>query len=251
MSDEKIFDRLDRLMNERNFISGIHNYCDRWCERCLFTSKCSVYAMEEEEQREAERSGKTETDPFAYVHRVFQEVSEKLRQWADEQGIDLNAEPEDDVKTLMEQRKSKVPDTLSVEAEAYGKWLMNWLKENHAETEKIKKELGNSDMHALAAFTDALEVLGWYMFFPAAKFRRASSDPFEDSDAGHADRNGSAKVAIIAIERTMAALAVMLRYMPSHEDELLDVLITLDRIRKQALLDYPGAMAFKRPGLDE
>lgn len=251
MSDEKIFDRLDRLMNERNFISGIHNYCDRWCERCLFTSKCSVYAMEEEEQREAERSGKTETDPFAYVHRVFQEVSEKLRQWADEQGIDLNAEPEDDVKTLMEQRKSKVPDTLSVEAEAYGKWLMNWLKENHAETEKIKKELGNSDMHALAAFTDALEVLGWYMFFPAAKFRRASSDPFEDSEPGHADRNGSAKVAIIAIERTMAALAVMLRYMPSHEDELLDVLITLDRIRKQALLDYPGAMAFKRPGLDE
>ena len=251
MSDEKIFDRLDRLMNERDFVSGIHNYCDRWCERCLFTSKCMVYAMEEEEQREAERSGKAETDPFAYVHQVFQEVSEKLRQWADEQGIDLNAEPDEDVKIAEVKRKSGASDFVSIESEVYGKWLMNWLKENHTETETIKKELGNTDTHALAAFTDALEVLGWYMFFPAAKFRRASSDPYEDSDTGHADRNGSAKVAIIAVERTMAALAVVLRYMPSHEDEMLDVLIRLDRIRKQALLDYPEAMAFKRPGLDD
>jgi hypothetical protein len=24
-------------------ISGIHNYCDRWCERCIYTSKCAVF----------------------------------------------------------------------------------------------------------------------------------------------------------------------------------------------------------------
>jgi len=29
------------------FISGIHNYCDRWCERCHFTERCEVYAAEE------------------------------------------------------------------------------------------------------------------------------------------------------------------------------------------------------------
>jgi hypothetical protein len=26
------------------FIVGIFNYCDRWCERCAFTSRCRVFA---------------------------------------------------------------------------------------------------------------------------------------------------------------------------------------------------------------
>ena len=29
-----------------DFISGIFNYCDRWCERCTMTIKCRQYAME-------------------------------------------------------------------------------------------------------------------------------------------------------------------------------------------------------------
>ena len=27
-------------------IAGIYNYCDRWCERCTFTSRCAVYEDE-------------------------------------------------------------------------------------------------------------------------------------------------------------------------------------------------------------
>jgi len=29
-------------------ISGIYNYCDRWCERCPFTSRCLNFEMSEE-----------------------------------------------------------------------------------------------------------------------------------------------------------------------------------------------------------
>ncbi|HVE57390.1 MAG TPA: hypothetical protein VNB22_11225 [Pyrinomonadaceae bacterium] len=28
------------------FVSGIHNYCDRWCERCTFTARCRVAEAE-------------------------------------------------------------------------------------------------------------------------------------------------------------------------------------------------------------
>ena len=28
---------------KENFIDGIYNYCDRWCERCTFTSRCRNY----------------------------------------------------------------------------------------------------------------------------------------------------------------------------------------------------------------
>ena len=35
MSDEK-----------KSYISGIYNYCDRWCERCRFTSNCYLFTTE-------------------------------------------------------------------------------------------------------------------------------------------------------------------------------------------------------------
>jgi hypothetical protein len=28
------------------FISGIYNYCDRWCERCSMTARCYVFWQE-------------------------------------------------------------------------------------------------------------------------------------------------------------------------------------------------------------
>ncbi len=34
------------------FILGIYNYCDRWCERCKFNSRCAIYHLEQ--QRSAE-----------------------------------------------------------------------------------------------------------------------------------------------------------------------------------------------------
>ena len=40
---------------ENNYIPGIFNYCDRWCERCPLTARCRVYAMEQEEHADDER----------------------------------------------------------------------------------------------------------------------------------------------------------------------------------------------------
>ena len=40
---------LTDLANNPDLISGIYNYCDRWCERCPLTSRCLVYATEQED----------------------------------------------------------------------------------------------------------------------------------------------------------------------------------------------------------
>ena len=40
---------LKRLAENPDFISGIYNYCDRWCERCPFTARCMNFALEREE----------------------------------------------------------------------------------------------------------------------------------------------------------------------------------------------------------
>src|SRR5882672_12548767 len=38
---------LKQLAGHPAFIPGIYNYCDRWCERCAFTSRCMNYAVGE------------------------------------------------------------------------------------------------------------------------------------------------------------------------------------------------------------
>ena len=35
-------DELDEMMDDPRLISGIYNYCDRWCERCAFVERCAV-----------------------------------------------------------------------------------------------------------------------------------------------------------------------------------------------------------------
>ena len=42
------------LAGDPRFISGIYNYCDRWCERCQFTSRCLLYAQERESAGDTE-----------------------------------------------------------------------------------------------------------------------------------------------------------------------------------------------------
>jgi len=41
--------KLKDLAVDPRFISGVYNYCDRWCERCPLTSRCLTYTMEREE----------------------------------------------------------------------------------------------------------------------------------------------------------------------------------------------------------
>ena len=40
---------LTELANNPDLIPGIYNSCDRWCERCPLTSRCLVYATEQED----------------------------------------------------------------------------------------------------------------------------------------------------------------------------------------------------------
>ena len=39
---------------EPDMIPGIYNYCDRWCERCAYTSRCLQYQIESEEDQSGE-----------------------------------------------------------------------------------------------------------------------------------------------------------------------------------------------------
>jgi len=45
---------------EGDFIPGIYNYCNRWCERCLYTEKCRLFADEKIFMKEYEAQKRRE-----------------------------------------------------------------------------------------------------------------------------------------------------------------------------------------------
>ena len=65
------------------------------------------------------------------------------------------------------------------------------------------------------------------------------------------DSDGSAKIAIIALERSINAWMKLYELMPATEDTALNALALLSKIKTLAVDEFPQAMQFVRPGFDE
>ena len=121
---------------------------------------------------------------------------------------------------------------------------------------KAELELPNSDPFVEAeVLEDALEVIQWHQHQIYVKISRALLSKMEEKreapDEFPKDSDGSAKVALIAMDRSIAAWGRMLEYFPEREDDLLKILVHLERLRRKTEQVFLNARAFVRPGFDE
>jgi hypothetical protein len=65
------------------------------------------------------------------------------------------------------------------------------------------------------------------------------------------DVNGSAKTALVAIDRSMAGWRSLQISLPDKSSTIKSLLIQLDRLRRATESRFPRARDFIRPGLDE
>src|SRR5690349_3025610 len=86
-------DDLKELATNPDFISGIYNYCDRWCERCAFSSRCFVYATETvDADLDAPNLRDLNNEKFwRKLEAIFKDAKELIKQCAADAGIDLDA----------------------------------------------------------------------------------------------------------------------------------------------------------------
>lgn len=247
--------------NRGKFISGIYNYCDRWCERCSLASKCSLYAQEEQ------RDKTKDNNPDAFIEHVsenFKLAMEMLLEMAEEKGIDLN-EIEDAAYEQEEKLLEEFADnhSLSLQSKAYSKLLIEWFDKNEttfkefSDTLSQTLELGLANEKRLKEFDaikEAIEIIRWYSFQIHVKLIRALSHgklDLEYEDPIQNDINGSAKVALIGTDRSLGAWGVLYRNLPEQEDEILQILLLLEKIRKGIFKTFPDVNLFIRPGFDE
>jgi len=245
------------------FIPGIYNYCDRWCERCPMTAKCFLYWQERGRTAAHRAAGR---DPHDWdvvmedVRQSFQQAIEMLREAAEGHGIDLDHLPEvedtspDPSAHPLHQRAEAYLET----AHAFVEDLHRRLAGEHATLEQRAMVLGPERVAGeYRDIQDAQEVISWYHTLIPAKVHRALSskmeaDQEEDGGREHAmgDALGSAKVAYESVVRSMAALRRVYTWDQGLEDQVIPLLADLDRMRRQIQETFPGFQEFKRPGLD-
>ncbi|HEU4795840.1 MAG TPA: hypothetical protein VFT02_09435, partial [Pyrinomonadaceae bacterium] len=87
---------LTELASNPDLISGIYNYCDRWCERCPLTTRCLVYATEQVNHQESPESQDIRNEAFWHkLSSVLLETQQMITEWAEEAGIDLSQVPDE------------------------------------------------------------------------------------------------------------------------------------------------------------
>ncbi|MFV0592325.1 MAG: hypothetical protein ACK5M7_13135 [Draconibacterium sp.] len=240
------------LAKDENLVPGIYNYCDRWCERCTMTRHCMTYLHEQEMKTGSHQIPDEENKNFWEQIRLAWEVTlEMIEDDAERLGVDL-AEVEDI------ELPEHIETPLEVQAKEYGSRMHDYLEANQQfMAEKAEQLVMITDKASIIKYKDALEVIQWYYFFIGAKVHRAHLDLEErqkDTDDEYniySDNLGSAKIAIIAIERSMDALSVLYAGFSEKEDDILKFLVELSSIKKQLLKTFPGVMDFKRPGFDD
>ena len=217
------------------FIVGIFNYCDRWCETCAFTSRCRLFADVAEIEAKLDPGLKdvVEAPPLP------QDVPPPPPPWMQEMIDEMNAAST--AATKLPPPPPVPPEHLLIEARAddYFTRAHTWLRANPGP---------RSDP------ADPCTVIEWFHLQIVVKVHRAIRGLAEDGPEERdwpADHDGSAKVALLGIDRSHAAwLDALERGVVSDSDAapLVADLVWLGEALERV---FPKARAFVRPGLDE
>jgi hypothetical protein len=232
--------------NDLTFISGIYNYCDRWCERCSFTDRCRVFATE----NESDDSDPSIDSCLQKVAESFAETKRMLIEQAEKWGIDLDALSDEEFDEIQRREKSYVEgDELSRLGDEY--WRSAQLVID--DVDKLIPDLA-ADQELLR---DALSVVSWFLFFIPVKIKSGlhgllDENGFEDKEPVadvQSYSNGTVKTALIAIERSIGSWRKLLEL--GGIEQARPLIELLEEIQKALEKRFPKARDFIRPGFDE
>lgn len=240
---DKIFENSDK------YIEGIFNYCDRWCERCTKTTRCSLFAMEKAIRTEYGSNDDISNEQFwQKIADIFDASRTMIEENAKRLGIDIQEAAETQLTV------SSIDEGLDKQARQFSIKLMKWLDENESLFEQKSTVQHAISDKQFSLFNEALEIIHWYALFIATKTHRLLI-VFDDHTANNTlektDKLGTAKNLLIALARTKNAMVVLYNHLKERETEMLQFLATISKIEKKINQLFPEALLFKRPGLDE
>ena len=246
-------------MKPDNTISGIHNWCDRWCERCSFVARCTMGVIEQ--KRWAKGKDWTSEDYFAEFEKMFEGVEDKMAERMDELGIDWNEilnEPLPGPGLQAEAHQNAMRER----GMRYYRAVNAFFKENEAAFKAKGVDIFGEREEPIGPYpddrselADAVDVIRWYLHFQFVKAQRAiggMEDMHESYWGGpqQSDANGSAKIAMIAAGRSIGAWEVLRRYFSDKNSAITEFQAQLEQFRRIMGRLFPDWQKFVRPGFD-
>lgn len=254
-----------REAQNENQISGIYNLCDRWCEKCKYTSRCLTFTINQKRFRDGILSPAI-PEFWEQIHSLLNATKELLDDYIRLHKIPMPTEKEQkeiDAQRSEVDRKIK-SNHLVVESEKYFKDVVGFMKEqNHflpkieesdeeSEEENSEQKTGLFDPRR-DIIKEAIEIIIYYSPFMYVKIARTMHGIFDNEDKENdymGDILVSSRLVVVAIERSMAAWHILFNeYKPQHEN-VIEFLLKLNDLKKGIEALIPEVKTYKRPYFD-
>jgi len=223
---------------QNGFIVGVFNYCDRWCETCAFTSRCRLFADVAEVEAKLDPNLKA----VAEAPLVPRDQPPPLPSWLQDLIDEMNV-----ASQSISDAELKILDKLLPEHEPI-------LARSLAYRENVRTWLRERGHHSIHDITSPLAVIAWFHTMIHSKVFRAvhgvANDDAELRD-WPADYDGSAKVALVGIDRSHIAWLQAVERGIARADTVDTFLSDLVWLGEALEHEFPNARAFVRPAFDE
>lgn len=250
-------------MAKKDQIPFIYNWCDRWCEKCSFISRCAIGSLE----REFGDVNSDNVEAFNLrLKEIFEAAEDRLNEIAEDMGIfmdDISPEEEAEIEAeieLIDLMTESHPLTSMCDQYATNvdKWFgKDDVKSIIAEYEEALNFADHPrlDMGTALTMQECVNVVYWYKYFIPTKCRRMLSEiqdgDWEEDPPESRPYNGTAKITLIAVERSIAAWYSLIKLLPTYQAGIKSNMIQLKQIHKMIKDVCPNALDFIRPGFDE
>jgi hypothetical protein len=248
-------------------IAGVYNYCDAWCERCVFQQQCRVY-LERQKPEAALAEGE---EP---VKRLREPRDEDEYEYEDDGRPPVTEAQKAEFLAMVTEANNYKPTNEEARRFAAAERKKRALQKKHPLTVKGRAymnamwDLQKPMTEMVAAPGDplvvaAFEVVAHHAYLIGGKTHRATTGLIwvEDDDEGddpeercgvQSDSNGCAKLLRIAIAESREAWSVLFTT-PALSAEGLpaSMLERLEDLDREIQTHFPRAMEFVRPGFDD
>lgn len=243
-------DKIEKLAQDSRYIKGIYNYCDRWCDRCSQTSRCMNYAIGKEELTGQEMRDTNNKVFWNKMSEIMQATIKMINEIAASEGIDLekmidSPDYEKEENYLEEVTENHETCRMAME---YIKITDDWIdgvKDIFVQDNRkdIYYEMPSYMEDGFEGETpcDVLEIIQWYKPQIYMKLKRAVRGSIEEKDYDFDEQNqyardsdGSAKVALIGIDRSIAVWGLINRiFFKFHTHDTKKIIVYLDHLKKR------------------
>ncbi len=246
----------------KQYIKGINNYCDRWCDRCPKASECGNYAPYfEGTQLELKIRDKNNQKFWDHVGEQVAAVLKFVEEKAKKRQVDISDVEVIDTKKKFDlfQGQAQTNEVLRV-GRKYEDQVDDWFDEAcekypiRAESLTVSelKLAQDAPFDNVDEINDMVDVVLRYQLQIYLKLSRAffSKGKEQQGEQEGEDSVGAARLVVEFIDRSLVGWYLFYRSFTEEQNSILPVMFTIASIRNRILKEFPHVLDFKRAGFD-